>query len=129
MDAPNSWYQLTPEPVQFKTPKLAEPHSIVYITPFSNYDAQRARMHTLGQLKDFWDTIIHNATSKSVLKKIKRSILTNGQDAKISKSSSLGRVLSLEKKLYLEILLSRNFLAKNFSIEMVNWFAVLLMIK
>ena len=42
MDAPNTWYQLIPEPVHFKTPKLFEPHSICHITPFSNYDTQRA---------------------------------------------------------------------------------------
>ena len=69
MDAPNTWYQLIPEPVHFKTPTLFEPHSIGHITPFSNYDTQRAGMYTPGQLKDFWDNVIHNAASKSVLKK------------------------------------------------------------
>ena len=34
MDAPYSWYQLIPEPVHFKTPKLFEPHSIGHVTQF-----------------------------------------------------------------------------------------------
>ena len=139
MDAPNTWYQLIPEPVHFKTPKLFEPHSIGHITPFSNYDTQRAGMYTPGQLKDFWDNVIHIAASKSVLKKITRSILTNGQDTRISESGSLGRVLSLEERLYLDSLLSPNFFAQKFRDtfgeasyiiqEMGNWFAVFLMIK
>ena len=68
MDVPDTWYQLIPEPVQFKTPRRFEPHSIGHITPFSNYDTQRAEMCTPGQLKDFWENIIHYAASKLVLK-------------------------------------------------------------
>ena len=69
VELPNSWYQLIPEPVHFKTPALFEPTEIGHITQFANYDTQRAGMYTHGQLKDFWDNVIHNAASKSIFKK------------------------------------------------------------
>ena len=70
MELPNSWYQIIPEPVHFKTPKIFELTEFGHITQFANYDIQSAGLFTPGQLKDFWDNVIHNAASNSISKKI-----------------------------------------------------------
>ena len=43
---------------------------IEHITDFPVYDSRRAGMYTRKQLKTFWDNIIYNTASTSILKQI-----------------------------------------------------------
>ena len=59
-----------PAPIPFKTPLMFAPQDIGHITEFPVYDSRRAGMYTPKQLKAFWDNIILNTASKSILKKL-----------------------------------------------------------
>ena len=78
LDDKLSWYQLMPAPIPFKTPLMFAPQDIGHITEFPVYDSRGAGMYTPKQLKAFWDNIIHNTASTSILKKITRTVLQNG---------------------------------------------------
>ena len=67
-----------PAPIPFKTPLMFAPQDIGHITEFPVYDSRRAVMYTRKQLITFWDNIIHNTASTSILKKITRNVLQNG---------------------------------------------------
>ena len=70
LDDKLSWYQLMPAPKPFKTPLMFAPQDVGHITDFPVYDSRRAGMYTPKQLKAFWDNIIHNTASTSILKKL-----------------------------------------------------------
>ena len=59
-----------PAPIPFKTPLMFAPQDIGHITEFPVYDSRRAVMYTRKQLIAFWDNIIHNTASTSILKKL-----------------------------------------------------------
>ena len=113
LDDKLSWYQLMPAPIPFKTPLMFAPHDIGHITEFPVYDSRRAGMYTPKQLKAFWDNIIHNTASTSILKKITRTVLQNGH-MDYANSDALTAAMGLNQKIYLDSLLSSGFFMNSF---------------
>ena len=66
-----------PAPIPFKTPSMFAPQDKGHFTEFPVYDSRHAGMFTPKQLEAFWDNIIHNTASTSILKKITRTVLQN----------------------------------------------------
>ena len=89
------------------------PQDIGHIREFPVYDSRRAGMYTPKQLKAFWDTIIHNTASTSILKKITRTVLQNGH-MDYANSHASTAAMGLNQKIYLDSLLSPGFFIKNF---------------
>ena len=113
LDDKLSWYQLMPAPIPFKTPLMFAPQDIGHITEFPLYDSRRAGMYTPKQLKAFWDNIIHNTASTSILKKITRTVLQNGH-MDYANSDALTAAMGLNQKIYLDSLLSPGFFMNSF---------------
>ena len=74
----NSWYQLLPDPMPFKKPLLFKAAELEQVTQFPTFDTRRAGMYTPKQRKNFWDNIIQAPASDTILKKLTRTILTQG---------------------------------------------------
>ena len=102
-----------PAPIPFKTPLMFAPQDIGHITEFPIYDTRRAVMYTPKQLKAFWDNIIHNTASTSILKKITRFVLHN-RHMDYANSDALTARMGLNQKIYLDSLFSPGFFVKNF---------------
>ena len=102
-----------PAPIPFKTPLMFAPQAIGQIREFPVYDSRRAGMYIPKHLKAFWDNIIHNTASTSILKKNTRTILQNGHmDYAIS--DALTAAMGLSQKIFLDSLLSPGFVIKKF---------------
>ena len=114
LNVENSWYKLSPAPEPQNPPLIFEPTEIGHITSFPTYDTQRAGMYTPGQIKDFWDNVIHNSASDSILKKLTRRLLTNGQRVRILESENLERAMSMNNQFYFDSLLSPNYFTNQF---------------
>ena len=110
----NSWYQLLPEPMPFNKPLLFKPSELGHITQFPTFGTRRAGMYTPNQMKNFWDNVIHNSASDTLLKKPTRTILTRGNSVRISEPGSLERLLSLNDRLLLDHLLTLSFFVDKF---------------
>ena len=68
----------------FIKPLLFKPTELGHITQFPTLDTRRAGMYTPKQMKNFWDNIIHASSSDTVLKKLTKTILTQGNTVRIS---------------------------------------------
>ena len=110
----NSWYQLLPEPMPFNKPLLFKPTELGHITQYPTFDTRRAGMYTPNQMKNFWDNVIHNSASDTLLKKLTRTILTRGNSVRISEPGNLERLLSLSDRLLLDHLLTPSFFVDKF---------------
>ena len=66
-------------------------------------------MYTPKQMKNVWDCIIHASASDTVLKKLTRTILTQGNTVRISDRGNLERLFSLDVRLLMDHLLTPSF--------------------
>ena len=98
----------------FKKPLLFKPTELGHITQFPTFDTRRAGMYTPKQMKNFWDNIIQASASDTVLKKLTRTILTQGNTVRISDPGNLERLLSLDDRLLMDHLLTPSFFVDNF---------------
>ena len=98
----------------FNEPLLFKPTALGHIKQFPTFDTRRAGMHTLKQMKNFWDKIIHASASDTVLKKLRRTILTQGKTVRISDPGNLERLLSLDDRLLMDHSLTRSFFVDKF---------------
>ena len=114
LEAEKSWYKLSPAPEPVTAPLIFEPTEIGHITSFPTYESQRAGMYTPGQIKDFWDNVIHHSASDSILKKLTRRLLTNGQQVRILDSGNLDQAMSLNSQFYFDNLLSPDYFSNQF---------------
>ena len=117
----SSWYQLLPEPIPFNKPLLFKPTELGHITQFPTFDTRRAGMYTPNQMKNFWDNVIHNSASDTLLKKLTRTILTRGNSVRISEPANLERLLSLNDRLLLDHLLTPSFFVDKLRKLLANW--------
>ena len=107
-----SLYQLLREPMPFNKPLLFKQPELGHITP--TFDTRRAGMYTPNQMKNFWDNVIHNSASDTLLKKLTRTILTRGNSVRIYEPGNLERLLSLNDRLLLDHLLTPSFFVDKF---------------
>ena len=105
----NSWYQLLRDSMPFNKPLLFKPTELGHITQFPTSDTRRAGMYTPKQMNNLWDNIIHASASDTVLKKLTRTILTQGNTVRISDPRNLERLLSLNDRLSRDHLLTPFF--------------------
>ena len=110
----NSWYQLLPDPMPFGKPLLFQPTELGHITQFPAFDTRRAGMYTPKQMKNFWDNIIHASASDNVLKKLPRTILTQGNTVGIFNPGNLESLLSPDDRLLMDHLLKPSFFVDKF---------------
>ena len=71
-------------------------------------------MYTPKQMKNFWDNIIRASASDTVLKKLTRTILKQGNTVRISDPGNLERLLSLDDRLLMDHLLTPSFFVDKF---------------
>ena len=71
-------------------------------------------MYTPKQMKNFWDNIIHASASDTVVKKLTRTILTQGNTVRISDPGNLERLLSVDDRLLMDHLLTPSFFVDKF---------------
>ena len=114
LEIDNSWYQLLPDPMPLNKPLLFKPNELGHITQFTNFDTRRAGMYTPKQMKNFWDKIIHASASDTALKKLTRTILTQGNTVRISDPGNLERLLSLDDRLLMDHFLTPSFFVDKF---------------
>ena len=105
----NSWYELLPDAMPFNKPLLFKPTELGHNTQFPTFDTKRAGMYTPKQMKNFWDNKIHASASDTVLRKLTRTILTQGNTVRISDPGNLERLLSLDDRLLMNQLLTPSF--------------------
>ena len=110
----NTWYQLSPDPMPFKKPLLFKPTEFGHIIQFPTFDTRRAGMYTPKQMKNFWDNTIHASASDTVLKKLTRTILTQGNTVRTSDPGNLERLLSLLDRPLMDHLLTPSFFVDKF---------------
>ena len=70
-------------------------------------------MYTHKQMKNFCETI-HASASDTVLKKLRRTILTQGNAVRISDPGKFERILSLDDRLLMDHLLTRSLVVDKF---------------
>ena len=85
--------------MHFNKPLLFQPTELGNITQFPTFDTGRAGMYTPKQMKNFWDNIIYASASDTVLQKLTRTILTQGNAVRISNPGNIERPLSLDDRL------------------------------
>ena len=107
----NSWYQLLPDPMPFNEPLLFKPTELGHITQFPTLDTRRAGMYTPKQMINFRDYTIHASASDTVLKKVTRTILTQGNAVRISDPGNIDCLLSLDNRLLMDHLLTPSLFA------------------
>ena len=98
----NSWYQHLAYPMPFNKPLLFKSTEIGHNTKFPFFDIKSVGIYTPKQLKSFWDNIIHASASDTVLRKLTRSIPTQGTTVRISHPRSLQRHLILDDRLLMD---------------------------
>ena len=99
----------------FIKPLLFKPTELGHITQFPTLDTRRAGMYTPKQMKNFWDNIIHASSSDTVLKKLTKTILTQGNTVRISDPWNLERLLSLDDRVLMDHLLTPSFFVDKFN--------------
>ena len=92
---------------------LFKPTELGHITRSPIFDSRRAEMYTPKQMKNLWDKIIHASASDTVLKKLTRTILTQGNAVRISDPGNLEHLLSLYDRLLMDPLLTPSFSSTN----------------
>ena len=110
----NSWYQLLPDPMLFNKPLLFKPTELGHITQFPSFDTRRAGMYTPKQMKNFWNIIMHASASDTDLKKLTRTIWTQGNTVRISGPANVERLLSLDDRLLIDHFLTPSFFVDKF---------------
>ena len=98
----------------FNKPLLFKPTELGHITQFPTFDTRSAGMYTPKQMKIFWDNIIHASASDTVLKKLTRTLLIQGNTVRISDPGNLERLLSLDDRLLMDHLLTPSFFVDKF---------------
>ena len=83
----------------FNKPLFVKPTELGHITQFPTFDIMHAPMYTPKKKKSFWDIVIHASASDTVLKKLTRTILTQGSTVRISFPGKIERLLSLDDRL------------------------------
>ena len=78
------------------------------------FDTRRAGMCTPEQMKNFCDNIFHLSASDTVLKKLTRTILTQGNTIRNSDPGNLKRLLSLNDRLLMDHFLTPSFFVDKF---------------
>ena len=71
-------------------------------------------MYTPRQMKNFWDNVIHDSASDTVLKKLTRTILTQGNTVPISNPGNLERLLTLDDRHLMDHLMTLCFFVHKF---------------
>ena len=110
----NSWYHLLPDPLLFNEPLLLKPTELGPITQFPTFDTRRAGMYTPKQMKNFWDNIIPASASNTALKKLTRTILTQGNTVRSSDPGNIERLLSLDDRFLMDHLLTPSLFVDKF---------------
>ena len=100
-------------PIPFNKPLLFKPTELGHITQFPTFDTMRPGMYTPTQKKNFWDKVIHNSASDTLLQKLNRTISTRGNSVRISEPGESERLLSLNDRLLLDHLLMPSFFVDN----------------
>ena len=109
-----SWYQLLPGPMLFNKLLVFKSFELGQITQFPTFDTGRAEMYTPKQRKNFWDDIIHASASDTVLRKLTRTIMTQGNTVRISDPGNLERFLRLDDRLWMDYFLMPSIFADKF---------------
>ena len=65
-------------------------------------------------MKIFWDNVIHNSSSDTLLKKLTRTIFTRGNSVRIYEPGNLERFLSPSDRLLLDHLSTPSFFVDKF---------------
>ncbi len=112
-DDDDSWYTLSPNPQHFDSLALFTPKAIHPFTDFNSYSSTKAGMFTNKQFKEFWDTVLHNHASTSILQKFSRQLITEATSSSGS-SSSFSNYLGMPDKIYVDNLVSPNFFTHQF---------------
>ena len=138
IDVATSWYKLSPVPEPVNAPLIFEPTEIGHITEPEEYNLQRSGLYSPAQVKDFWDKVIQNS-AYSILKKLTRRILTNGNNVRIMESGNLDQALSFNNRMYFDSFLSPDYFTQQFKSAFGSvfyylekrgiWFAVFLFLK
>ena len=110
----NSWFKLLLDPIPFNKTLLFKPTELGHTTQFRTFDTRRDGMYTPKQVKIFWDNIIHASASDTVIRKLTRTILTQGNTARISDPGYLERLLSLDDRLLMDRFLTPSFFVDKF---------------
>ena len=121
LEIDNSWYQLLTDPMLFNKPLLFKQTEHGHITQFPTLDTKHAGMYTPKQLNNFWGNKIHASASDTVLKKLTRTISTQGNTVRISDPGNLERLLSLDDRLFMDHLLTPSFFVYKFRETLVFW--------
>ena len=100
--------------MRFNKPLLFKPAEPGHTTQFPTFDTRRAGMYAPKQMKNFWDNMFHASASDTVLKKLTRTILTQGNTVRISDPGNLERLLSLHDRLLMDHLLTPSFFVDKF---------------
>ena len=69
------WFSLNAEPTHRDEPAIFGPKEIYPFAKDAFDESQDARMHTKGQLSDFWDNILISAASRNALQKFSRELI------------------------------------------------------
>ena len=85
---------------------MFKPSELGHITQFPTFDTRPAGMYTPKQMKNFSDNIIHASAFETVLKKLTRTNLTQGNTVQISDTGNLERLLSLDDRLLIDHLMT-----------------------
>ena len=110
----NSWYQLLPDPMPFNKPLLFKPTELGHIAQLPTFDTRRAGKSTPKQMEIFCDNIIPASAFDTVLKKLTRTILTQGNTVRISDPENFERLFSLDDRLLMDHLLTPSFFVDKF---------------
>lgn len=113
LDVKDSWYHLLPNPVPIKAPLLFSPSTIAQFSSFPSYESQRAGIYTPNQLQSYWDRILQNSATNSVLKKISQVVLAS-REIDYSQSDIYSSAMGINNQVYLDSLLSPDFFIKQF---------------
>ena len=98
----------------FNKPLLFKPTELGHILQFPTFDTRRVGMYTPEQMKNFWDNTIHSPASNTVLKKLTRTVLTQGNTVRSSDPGNLERFLSPDDGLLMDHLLTPSFFVDKF---------------
>ena len=104
--------QSFPDTTPFNEPLLFTPTKLGHSIQFPNFDTSRAGKYTPEQMKNFWDSLIHASASDTVLRKLTRTILTQGNTVWISDPGNLKCFLSLD-----DGFLNDHFLTPSYSFD------------
>ena len=75
MDQEDSWYTLQPGIVHQDQPARIGPQDINPVASHTFTGSQDAGMYTHNELKGFWNSILINAASKTVLKNFSQNLI------------------------------------------------------